>query len=611
MRPARFFAAAAVGAALLGSAFSWARPPKTELNHDRLKADYIFMEGVAALNDSRYDDARLFFDRACALDPADRDKAAVRGELIFATTSGDSATYEAAYRAIRERYLADPSNITNGELLINLANRLYRADDVRMAYRLLSARYPARTDYTLARAWYLADSWRSGNHAALDTALAIYDTLEDGLGPDPSIIDQRIRALSLRADTTAIVRQLARLYATDPDDPEIALHTGSTFYAIGMPDSAIVYFNRACDLDSTYGEAFLTRAEYYHDLGDSVKYDSEVFRALESPNLDFAPKISLLTEYVRKLYTDSAHRAPISRLFTVMQDIHPGEAELHNLYGAYLAAVDSMGAAAEQFGFASDLNPDEVQNWKGLVQTSVAAGDTVAAISGARRAMERFPDNLYFPFLGASLLGATSGPRAALALIDSVDVSNFNNPLALSLYHTSRGDYLYQMNLNDSAFAEYDRAIELDPTNHSAQNNAAYYMACTDTDLPRARRYIEEAIREQPLNPTYLDTYAWVLFKQGEYNQAKSMIDLVLNMQPDSAIVEVADTIVNPDEEYLEVEEEIEPIDYEPSAEVFEHAGDIYYMTGDTDRALDFWRRALILAPDSATLPKKIKNKSL
>ncbi len=613
-RPTLHIILSIFAAALCGICVSTAKTPRTDTSRN-LKADYIFLEGVAAMNESRYDDAMLLFDRAAALNPSDRDIAAVRGELIFATASGDSADYACAYTAIRDRFLARPGDADNGRRFANLAAKLFRADDVRMAYALLSREFPERTDFALSRAWTLAQAYQRGDTAALDSALDIYDRLEAGLGPDPTIINHRIRALSVRADTAAIVTQLHRLFATAPSDPEICLMTGSTFYAIGMSDSAIVYLDRACAIDSTSGEAYLTRAEYYLSEGDSARYDVEVFRALESPNLDFQPKLSLLSSYVRSLYTDSAHTESIGRLFSVMQTIHPGEAELHNLYGSYLATIDSLDAAAEQFGYAADLDPDEPQNWQFLIQTAVGAGDTIRAIDAGRRATPRFPDNLYFPFVTAALLDDTRGPRAAISLIDSVDVSDFNNDVALSMYHTTRGDYLYKLGLTDSAFAQYEVALDYNPHNAGAQNNAAYFMACESVNLPRARQLIESALHEEPLNPTYIDTYAWVLFKQGDYDGARRQIDAVLAMTADSTDITppgvAASDTAAVSEGYAEVAGEIVSDPFEPSAEIYEHAGDIYYMTGDTDSALEYWRRALILAPASTTLPRKIKQKSL
>lgn len=83
----------------------------------------------------------------------------------------------------------------------------------------------------------------------------------------------------------------------------------------------------------------------------------------------------------------------------------------------------------------------------------------------------------------------------------------------------------------------------------------------------------------EPHNATYLDTYAWILFMQQRYAEARIYIDQTL--QNDSL----------------------------PSADVLEHAGDIYAMNGDTGQALSFWQQAYEKEPGNKLLARKIKRK--
>ena len=69
-------------------------------------------------------------------------------------------------------------------------------------------------------------------------------------------------------------------------------------------------------------------------------------------------------------------------------------------------------------------------------------------------------------------------------------------------------------------------------------------------------------IKAEPKNPTYLDTYAWILFRQERYNEARIYIDQTLQNSTDT------------------------------SAVLLEHAGDIYYHTGDADKAVVLWQQA-------------------
>jgi tetratricopeptide (TPR) repeat protein len=99
--------------------------------------------------------------------------------------------------------------------------------------------------------------------------------------------------------------------------------------------------------------------------------------------------------------------------------------------------------------------------------------------------------------------------------------------------------------------------------------------------LDKAAELSYKTIQADPANPTYLDTYAWILFMQGKYTEAKIYIDETLKHLEETA----------------------------ENAGIIEHAGDIYIRLGHTQEAVSFWQRALKLGSESATLKKKINRK--
>ncbi|MDE6333406.1 MAG: tetratricopeptide repeat protein, partial [Muribaculaceae bacterium] len=471
----------------------------------------------------------------------------------------------------------------SGEIFADLARQWHRFNDVRDTYDLLRRKHPSRPDYALEYAWFRALDYTDGDSSAINDAMKILDGIEAGTGIDADITLHRLRALSVAADTTAMTACIQRYIATAPADAQVNYAAGQMFGFINMPDSSLTYYSRACELDSTMGAAYLARAEQMLAAGDSAGYDREVVYALESPTLEFAPKLALLTNYTRALYQDEDRHRSISRLFGRMLDIHPGEAELHNLYGAYLATVDSTAAAAEQFGFAMDLDPDDEEYPQYLLQTALAAGDTVTAITTARTAASRF-DNMLFPVTGAQILYAMGRTSDALAMLDSAKIGAQDNPAALSVYYTFRGDIQHALQRNDSAFVSYERAIALNPQNVGALNNLAYFMAVDGVDLDKAETYIRQALIEEPLNPTYIDTYAWVLFKKKDYTAARKQIDDVLaiydndtdTVSPDTIVATPAIPADTADVGPAAIEEVVERVDiYDPetpSSEIYDHA---------------------------------------
>ena len=136
------------------------------------------------------------------------------------------------------------------------------------------------------------------------------------------------------------------------------------------------------------------------------------------------------------------------------------------------------------------------------------------------------------------------------------------------------------MTMTQEAYVAYDSCLQWKPDNISCLNNYAYFLSEEDKDLDKAERMSKKTIDEEPENPTYLDTYAWILFKQQHYEEAQKYIDKVLELSPS------------------------------PDATLLEHAGDIYSKTGNTKEAVAFWKKALEGKSKNAKLiRKKIKQR--
>ncbi|MBO5952108.1 MAG: tetratricopeptide repeat protein [Bacteroidaceae bacterium] len=139
-----------------------------------------------------------------------------------------------------------------------------------------------------------------------------------------------------------------------------------------------------------------------------------------------------------------------------------------------------------------------------------------------------------------------------------------------------RSELYYTMGRPDDAFLDYDSTLLYNPNDIGVQNNYAYYLSVAGKDLEKALRMSANTLKAEPNNPTYLDTYAWILFKMKRYQEAKEYIIRALNEEG------------------------------EKSADVVEHYGDILYMCGDIEGAVENWHKAVRLNSTSPTLQEKI-----
>lgn len=628
-------------AVLLCLAVTGARAGGDGRSPDSLKAEYLYIEANTRLMQNSYGPALYMLRRAHELAPNDVDIAGAYAEIRLYSGQldlQDTLEFEQAYQAMKRRWLADETDVVAAARLDQVARVAHRDSDVRRIYRSLMQHYPSRQDFALEYASLRGADYTRGDTAALDEVMGVFDRLEADLGPDPMLVYSRARVYMMAGDTAAMTRQMARLAQSHASDPAIITVVGNAFESVAMTDSAMAYYDRACRVDSTCGDAQLARARLLLARGDSLAYDRRVNSLLREPTLEFGPKLEILTDYVRTLFEDTTRREQIQDLFAHMLAIHSGEAELHKLYGAFLSYQEKPLQAAEHFGYAMDLAPTDADAPRFCMQTALQGGDTIQAIASMRRAAARM-HNPYYNISASALLELTGDTGGALAMLDSFIIEADDPPQALSALMQQRGDLLYRLERTDSALSAYRTSLAYDPDNAGSLNNLAYFMAVDSRDLPQAEVYARRAVRRDPENPTYIDTYAWVLFKQGDYEGARRQIDeaLRLSLAVDTVAVDADTMMLAETIELVDLEAEghadraaaidsdadseaagellqevVDSLDAVGiSAEIYDHAGDIYYMCGQADAALQYWQKALRADPGNKAIKKKVKSKKL
>ena len=109
------------------------------------------------------------------------------------------------------------------------------------------------------------------------------------------------------------------------------------------------------------------------------------------------------------------------------------------------------------------------------------------------------------------------------------------------------GDILHQQGQAEEAFAAYDSCLVWKEDNIGCLNNYAYYLSERGERLSKAEEMSYKTIKAEPKNSTYLDTYAWILYMEKRYAEAKIYIEqAVQNLdegQDNSVILEHADKI--------------------------------------------------------------------
>lgn len=535
------------------------------------KADYLFMEAMRQKALGHDDLYFALMGRALELTPDKTGREAYeRGvqETYMAGLRGDSVGF-AKSLALSEGYFnAHPRDAYAGAYLARIHAETGNIDRALEIYEILEKEKP--NSVALA-----------GNHAdllvgakRLDEAVEIYRRLEKTMGRSPAITQRISNVRIWQGDTIAAFREIDDLIAAQPRSVDALQLGASAASAFGMPEKALDYLERALALDPTNGTSYYYAANAYKLLGRNDEYDAAIRGALTGDDLEREAKLELLRYYISEVMDKDNFAESLAPIFESLVEQYSHDYQIRVVYMSYFAAQQRWAEAAEQLAQAIDIDSSNPIDFNTLTRLYVSADNMDAARSTVESGLKLFPDDVELYQLLSGLC-INSGEYAAAA-------DALNRALTIPVLTDTDRSMLYQSQADiaqlDSSVGNptelYEKALELDPANDLAMNNYAYFLATSDGNLLRAKELISKAVLYNPGSSTYYDTYAWVLFKLGDLEEAKRYIDMAL-------ISDRSD--VDPDNPQM--------------AELLQHAGDIYSKLGLHDKAQEYWDRANQLDP--------------
>lgn len=554
--------------------------PSWEKDADKRKADYMFME---AMRYKALDSMGPYFHLyryAYELDTTDISLGDDLGYYYMALSDGESGLLSKGYNMMRNYFNSNPadyySSITYGKLNEKMGNL---SESLRV-WETLDSLYPEKLDVAASLAEALT---MTGDSTNLRRSIDVLNRLERKTGKDLGISSQRIQSLMMLNDTTSILAETDSIIKNLPKSSDARVYVGNVYLALDDNNRAMEYYNEACELDPDNARAFYTRALFFKENGDSVAYDREVTNVLCMPELDIEIKREILRNYVAELYQDESQHKRINTLFNIMLEEHPHDVDLRDLYVGFLWLRKDYDAAAEQMEYIVGLNPADAENWRSYASIYFNKEDYNKAIEITDRGLAYHPGDQKLIELKGAALQLLKKPQDVIELFSKAyEATDSTNIDAKISYARSLGDAYQLVHDYDKTVDWYEKALEYDPSDILTKNNYAYFLSCQDMDLDKAEILSCETVNAQPQNTVYLDTYAWVLFKKKNYKEAKEYIDKALEYAKEGEL----------------------------SAEYFEHAGDIYFMNGMPDEALEFWKQGLELEPTNELLKKKVKYKT-
>ena len=360
------------------------------------------------------------------------------------------------------------------------------------------------------------------------------------------------------------------------------LYMGFALQAPAQKESAnakaLALLNRAEKLGPLTPLLRLKLADGFNVLGDSTRAAQLYLEVLKHP-----PDLPLVEERVRANLTaiylrGSDHKRAVEQLQAILRD-DPTNPQVYYYLGRMALEGKNPADAADYFSKAVLMSPDFESSYYYLAMAQIDLNRISDALTTLDKARQKFPQNFALEFYTALAFDRQKAYAEALRHFVTAEViAKATDPKLLdeSFYFQlgatceRKGDYA-------QAEQYFQKSLQLSPNNTEAMNYLGYMWAEHDMKLDQARELIEKAVKAEPKNTAFLDSLAWVLFKQ---KHPKEGLPYALKA--------------------AELSEK-------PDATIYDHIGDIYAALNELDKAREAWRKSLS-AEKSEEVSKKLES---
>lgn len=425
----------------------------------------------------------------------------------------------------------DPDNVTYKEAVLPIFLQNNELDKAVAYMEDMVRDTPERTD--LLNILLQIYNYQKDTKHALETL----NRLETQDGQSEQLTMSKVQIYTDMGDNKRALKELELLVKNHPLDLNYRVMLGNWLLSKGMKKDALKEYKAVLKEEPDNENALLSIMDYYRSIGEdsvaNIQRDNIVF----SHKTQSDTRMLLLKQYIRQCEQDQIDSTKVLQYLDRAIAVKQSATDLWALKLAYMTMKqmpkDSIKTVLYQI---LDLQPDNASARFELIKMAWEKQDSKEMIRLAKPAQQYNPDEWAFSyFLGVGYFLNDDIEECIDALqTAAVNVDESQQKQLAEDMYALLGDALYKVNRNDEAFHAYENCLRLNPDNIMCLNNYAYYLSEINRDLDRAATMSLKTVKEEPNNSTYLDTYAWILYLQGRYEEAKIYIDMaVKNLEED------------------------------------------------------------------------------
>ncbi|MDE6822346.1 tetratricopeptide repeat protein [Bacteroides acidifaciens] len=535
------------------------------------KYDYFFLEAMRMKEKKEYDAAFGLLQHCLDINPG-----------------ASSALYEVSQyymflrqvpqgqAALEQAVAYAPDNYWYSQGLVNLYQQQNELDKAVVLLEKMVTRFPTKQEPLFS----LLDIY--SRQEKYNDVISTLNRLEKRLGKNEQLSMEKFRIYLQMKDDKKAFQEIESLVQEYPMDMRYQVILGDVYLQNGKKEEAYETYQKVLAAEPDNPMALFSMASYYEQTGQKELYQQQLDTLLLNKKVAPDTKINVMRQIiVENEQSATKDSTQVIALFDRVMKQDLDDPQVPMLYAQYLLSKNMEQEAVPVLEQVVDLDPANKAARLMLVSAAVKKEDYKQIIKVCEPGIEATPDALELYYYLAIAYHQAEQTDSVLNVCNRAlkHVTPDTRKEVVSDFYSIMGDIYHTKNQMAEAYAAYDSALVYNPSNIGALNNYAYYLSVERRDLDKAEEMSYKTVKAEPNNSTYLDTYAWILFEKGNYAEARIYIDNAMKS------------------------------DGEKSDVIVEHCGDIYFMTGDVEGALKYWKQALEMGSESKTLKQKIEKK--
>lgn len=469
-----------------------------------------------------------------------------------------------------------PDNYWYSQGLASLYQQQNELDKAVTLLEQMVVRFPAKQDPL----FNLLDLY--GRQEKYDEVISTLNRLEKRMGKNEQLSMEKFRIYLQMKDDKKAFQEIESLVQEYPMDMRYQVILGDVYLQNGKKQEAYDVYQKVLAAEPDNPMAIFSMASYYKRTGQEELYQQQLDTLLLNKKVTPDTKVGVMRQMIVENEQADKDSTQIIALFDRIMKQEQDDPQIPMLYAQYLLSKNMESESVPVLEQVVDLDPTNKAARMMLIGAAVKKEDYKQIIKVCEPGIEATPDALEFYYYLAVAYNQAEKPDSVISICKRAleHTTADSKKEIVSDFYSILGDMYHTQKQMKEAYAAYDSALVYNPSNIGALNNYAYYLSVERRDLDKAEEMSYKTVKAEPNNATYLDTYAWILFEKGNYAEARIYIDNAMKSEGGDK----SDVIV-------------------------EHCGDIYYMTGDVDGALTYWKKALEMGSESKTLKQKIEKK--